>query len=195
MLLDEHIPRWDFQEKHSIFIKADPERVFLAIREVKTSDMPSAYSLLFTLRFVPDRLFGVTGPRIATDKPLMEQMLSGDPMPFLLLGEDRGKEIVFGGVVSDRIGRVWEKDNSKCMKFSCPAAFDDFHDEGYIKVAANMNIDPCEGGSMLTTYTRVRPTTAASRHSFTPYWYAIRLGGGMVRKAWLDGIRRCAESC
>ncbi len=47
--------------------------------------------------------------------------------------------------------------------------------------------------SSFITITRVSAPGPDSERTFTPYRYAIRPGGGVVRRVWLDRIRRRAD--
>jgi hypothetical protein len=127
------------------------------------------------------------------DEPLMDQMLRGEPMPFIFLGEELGKRIVFGGAVNASIGRVWEEDNSK--ESDSPA-----HPNliNFMKTDTSRSQQTC-----ISIHVRGLPGEhdhtnlcsgqgiGAKIHSLL---VAIRLAGGMVRRAWLTGIKRHAES-
>lgn len=47
---------------------------------------------------------------------------------------------------------------------------------------------------LVTTETRVFAKTDAGRRSFAVYWRAIRPGSGIIRRSWLEAIKRRAES-
>jgi hypothetical protein len=49
-------------------------------------------------------------------------------------------------------------------------------------------------GTRLTTETRVFAQTDEARRSFAIYWRLIRPGSGIIRRSWLDAIKRRAES-
>ncbi len=97
---------------------------------------------------------------------------------------------MFGGIVSQEVGRFWKEDNLNTLRSSDPGAFIELNDPRSIKVAANFLILPHEMGTCPITETRVLAIRPHGRLKFAPYWYAMRVGGGAVRKVWLDGIRR-----
>jgi hypothetical protein len=49
-------------------------------------------------------------------------------------------------------------------------------------------------GTRLTTETRVFAQTDKSRRSFAIYWRLIRPGSGIIRRSWLEAIKRRAEA-
>jgi hypothetical protein len=49
-------------------------------------------------------------------------------------------------------------------------------------------------GARLTTETRVFAQTDEARRSFAIYWRLIRPGSGIIRRSWLEAIKRRAES-
>ena len=51
-----------------------------------------------------------------------------------------------------------------------------------------------EGGGLLTTETRVFSRTDDARRKFAIYWRFIRPGSGIIRRSWLEAIKRRAES-
>lgn len=54
----------------------------------------------------------------------------------------------------------------------------------------NFRVEP---GGRLTTETRVFAGTDAARRSFAVYWRMIRPGSGIIRRSWLEAIKRRAE--
>jgi hypothetical protein len=55
----------------------------------------------------------------------------------------------------------------------------------------NFRIEP---DGRLTTETRVFARTAAARRNFAGYWRFIRPGSGIIRRGWLEAIKRRAEA-
>lgn len=55
----------------------------------------------------------------------------------------------------------------------------------------NFRIDP---DGHVTTETRVFARTDAARRRFAVYWRLIRPGSGIIRRSWLDAIKRRAEA-
>jgi hypothetical protein len=55
----------------------------------------------------------------------------------------------------------------------------------------NFRIDP---DGRVTTETRVFSRTDAARRKFAVYWRLIRPGSGIIRRSWLEAIKRRAEA-
>jgi hypothetical protein len=54
----------------------------------------------------------------------------------------------------------------------------------------NFRVDP---DGLVTTETRVVARTDAARRRFAVYWRTIRPGSGIIRRSWLEAIKRRAE--
>jgi hypothetical protein len=55
----------------------------------------------------------------------------------------------------------------------------------------NFHVD---GAGLVTTETRVFARTDAARRRFAIYWRFIRPGSGIIRRSWLEAIKRRAEA-
>jgi hypothetical protein len=60
--------------------------------------------------------------------------------------------------------------------------------------AMNFRVVPHGSTSLLITETRVHATDAAARRRFGIYWRIIHPGSDVIRRGWLEAIRRRAES-
>lgn len=73
--------------------------------------------------------------------------------------------------------------------------FADYREPGAVKMAFNVNVEDAGGGwSTVSTETRVLATDGLTARGMGKYWRLIVLGSGLLRRQWLDGIRRRAES-
>lgn len=68
-------------------------------------------------------------------------------------------------------------------------AFRAVDERGVVKVAGNFYFRD----GVLSTETRNRPIGPMASVLFGMYWLAIRIGSGLIRRAWLAGIRRRVE--
>ncbi len=105
---------------------------------------------------------------------------------FVLLGEDPGRELVFG-----LVGRFWRADGG-LRPVSAPE-FAKFAEPGYAKAAWNLLVE-AEGAhrSVLSTETRVLCLGREARRRFLLYWRLIEPFSGLIRVALLRGVRRQA---
>ncbi len=186
MLLDALMPRYDFNEVHSVVIRAARAVVFNAIRSVTPAEMP-VVGVLFALRALPHRLLGLgPGIRPAAQRPLLDQALQAG---FLLLAEAPQQELVVGTV-----GAFWSLRGGPSVTLASAEEFVAFARPGYAKAAMNFSMEPTDGRIRLRTETRILAMDPTSRRRFARYWRMIHGGSVLIRRAWLAAIRRRAET-
>jgi len=189
MLLDDHLPRFEFVERHAIGVDAPPAAAFAALRRADLAGGPLTRTLLL-LRALPGlavapretvrRFLGRRGAPAVT----LETLASAG---FAILGEDPGREIVLG-----TIGRFWRPSGG--MRPFEPAGFASFAEAGWAKAALSFRVDPAPGGgATLSTETRIHCTDPRSRRAFRRYWRLVRPFSGLIRIEMLRAIRREAE--
>ena len=125
--------------------------------------------------------------RFDPDEPLLGWAVR---FGFSILGEDQGRELVFGA-----IGQPWRPTGGRGMTVVDSDDFTAFDQAGYAKMAANFRLDPVADGTavQLSTETRVACTDPTSARRFTRYWRLIRPASGAIRQSWLTAIKRRAE--
>lgn len=183
--LDELVPVWQFSERHATRVRASPERVEAAVREVTAGEV--RLFRLFTGIRNPRRLWR-RQPASLLDppagQPLLETALASG---FVLLAEEPGRELVLGLLVVGPPPPPSREDLT-------PDRFRDLAEPGYAKAALAFQIDDEGGGwTALATETRVFATDPATARRFALYWRAIYPGSALLRRTWLRAIRRRAE--
>jgi len=189
MNLDDHLPRFDFVERHALDVSAPPAAAFAAIRRADLGGGPLTRTLFF-LRALP-------GLAVAPRETARRFLARREPLPltfgalasvgFVILGEDPGREIVLG-----TIGRFWRPSGG--MRPFASAEFGAFAEEGWAKAAWNFRVEARpSGGAILFTETRVLCTDPLSRRRFRRYWRIVRPFSGLIRIEMLSAIRREAE--
>jgi len=180
--LDEFMPAWQFSELHTTRVKATPERVFRAIREV------TANEILFFRTLTWIRRLGRSGPESILNAPERKPILDvATQTTFLQLAEEPNREIVLGTLVVAPRGTV--------ISEPTPAGFKALERPGFAKAAMNFHIEADgAGGSILSTETRVYATDGASKRRFAAYWRVIYPGSALIRRMWLHAIVRRAEA-
>jgi len=180
--LDEFVPAYQFEEFHSIRVKAPPGRVYSAILEVT----PDEIRLLHTLTWI--RRFGRSAPQNILNSPRNEPILAmAMRTSFMKLAEDPNHEIVLGTLVAAPKGTALRQDPT-------PEDFKALHDPGFALAAINFRLeDTGNGETLLTTETRVYATDASARKKFAAYWRVIYPGSSLIRVTWLRAIRARAE--
>ncbi|MGE5111213.1 MAG: hypothetical protein ACM3JB_10185 [Acidobacteriaceae bacterium] len=176
-LLDDIMPEYQFGEQHSQLIHARPEQVMRAIRETTLGDLKSYVTLMRIRGVALRRAFH---PGDSQNQRVFEAFSSA----FTSLGASE-HEIVMGGIGKARSPRPEVKNL---------AEFSGYHDEG-IKIAFNLYVaDAGDGWSNVRTDTRVLALDDYSRRIMGRYWRLIVPGSGLLRRQWLDGIKKRAES-
>ena len=191
MLIDEYLPRYDVRERHRTRVAASPDVTYGALHSADLAASPLVRGLLLT-RALPAALArgraglrdlrarGATPFTLATLEALGFRVLDAAPPTELVLGLE---------------GRFWRVRDGALRT---PAAAD-FRTQAPAPGTArgvwsfHLAAQP-DGTTELTTETRVRCADAGARRRFLPYWYVIRPGSGIIRRAILRAIRRRAEA-
>ena len=183
-ILDGFVPAYQFAESHTILIAAPRERVFAAIRDVTASEI----ALFRTLTWI--RRFGRPGPENILNPPPNEPILGvALRSAFLKLAEEPSREIVLGTLVA--APRGWRPNLDKKPT---PEDFKALQAPGFVLAAINFRVeDSANGGTLLTTETRIYATDASTKKKFAAYWRTIYPGSALIRVMWLRAIRKRAE--
>jgi hypothetical protein len=193
MLIDEIQPIFDFTEVHRLRIRASAEITCRAIQETTLADISGIVRWLFFLRELPEKMVGRKVNSLQAIKPLLEEMYKNG---FTRLAEKPGQELVFGTIVPDQIGRVWNKASSLGVEVMEAEKFILFDNPDYLRVVANLRVDQSQEPGYVVVYTesRTRALSPRARKNFAPYWAVIRPFSGLIRRLWLRGIQRRAEA-
>ncbi len=188
MLLEQALSQFDVNEVHAIVIQAAPERVYRALQEYRLGDA-AVTRFLFGLRRLPAMLTakGRAALRQAQQQepPFIQMLGKGG---FVKVAEAPNEEIVVG-----LAGKFW-KPVPEQVKLANGEAFLLFDDPAYAKAAMNFRLASNEnGGTRLSTETRVRVPDPNSRRLFRFYWALIGFFSGWIRVEMLRGIKKAAE--
>ncbi len=162
--LDRAMPVWQFGEHHSAHVRATPDRVDAAIRQVTADEI-----LLFrTLTWIRSpRLRQSDGGTIlsppSTPTPLLAVVLRSG---FVKISDRPSREIVLGTRIARGVNAT--------INFRIEPAG--------------------AGASDVSTETRVFAADAAAGRAFAAYWRVIYPGSALIRIMWLRAIRLRAEA-
>jgi hypothetical protein len=175
-LIDQLLPTYQFSERHSCRVAADPAMVLDAVAAYRPDD-DRFFRFLIGLRELPMRLLA-KADRI--------------PEPFglhnftLLARTDEA--IVYG-----LIGKFWRL-NYGLTPVASGEAFRSFSANGVAKLALGFSVENASTGqTRLVTETRVHCPDRLSRLSFTPYWILIRPVSGLIRRRILNSVKGMSE--
>jgi len=186
MQIDKFLPGYDFNEIHKLTIKASPEQVFNAMKELTASELSPLIFLLLDARNLPAKLLGKHPPSVTAPGPFLEQLYRDG---FIPLAEEPDKEIVFG-----LIGLFWKLTGGETPSISSPQAFLDFDDPDFAKVASNLAVTVDDQNfTQCSTETRIQISHPGARRKFAVYWRIISMGSGWIRVLWLKAIKKKAE--
>ncbi len=177
--LDGIMPEYQFWEKHSTRVHARPEQVMQAVRESTFSDMKSLSTLMriraAALR-IPDHTSSLQNNRVL-DAFSASGFASGST----------DNEVVLAGGANVRAQRPL---NPHTLE-----EFASYREQGAMKIAFNFAVGDIGGGwSTVSTETRVLATDDGTRRNMGRYWRLIVPGSGLLRRQWLDGIKKRAET-
>lgn len=178
--LDEAMPEYQFFEKHSTRIHARPELVMRAVRESTFGDMKSL-RILLKVRGRALRTSADGAGIFLPDKRILDVFSASG-----YISGASEHEIVMCGGANVRARRGLEVHTlQECA---------DYRQPGTVKVAYNFSAEDAGGGwSLLSTETRIMATDDDTRRGMARYWRLIVPGSGLLRRQWLDGIKRRAE--
>jgi hypothetical protein len=180
--LDAFVPSCQFREVHSIRVHAPPDAVYRAARSVTAREI----RFFRLLTWIRSPRFGrarreeiLAAP---ADKPLLDVALHSG---FVLLADDPGRELVFGTILCGRPPGIARFGATDFLELERP---------GFCKAAMNFQLRDEGGGWVrLSTETRVLALDPSARRRFAVYWRVISPGSALIRRMWLEAIRRRAE--
>jgi hypothetical protein len=177
--LDEFVPVWQFNERHTIRIAAPPVRVFEAIRNVRADEISLFNALTWIRRGgrkLPESILNA-----GASAPLLDVATRSG---FIYLADEAPREVVVGTVVlAPRGGRG----------VLTPDTFKSQLAPGFVLAGMNFLVTPDgPNASLVSTETRVFATSANARRRFAGYWRTIYPGSALIRVMWLRAVRHRA---
>lgn len=175
--LDEFMPVWQFNERHTIRIAAPPARVFEAIRSVRADEISLFNALTWIRRGgrkLPESILNA-----GDSAPLLDVATRSG---FIYLADEAPREVVVGTMVSaPRGGRG----------VLTPEVFKSRLAPGFVLAAMNFLVTPDgPNASLVSTETRVFANSSNARRRFAGYWRTIYPGSALIRVMWLRAVRR-----
>lgn len=171
MLIDDFLPEYDFEERHSIDVEADPATIYEASKDADFGES-FVVRILLTLRGMSANALSLRNLNYSK---------------FRILAERPSTELVIG-----LAGRFWSPWGE--LQDVDAANFREFRKPGYAKAAWNFSIGDGPGGSLLKTETRIKCLDDSSRRNFGFYWTFVQPFSGLIRMKMLRTIKRRAET-
>lgn len=188
MLIEDLLPGYDAVRIEHRVVPGGVEAVYAATKRADFirawRDSP-AVRALFAARALGERAVAAAQRRTPTQPPVPESMRLAD-MPahgeWVLLGEDRPREIAFGVIGRFWSGEtVWEEIDAD--------GFTAFDRPGFVKIACNFSLRPYGSANTLVSYEcRTRATDEEARRGFLRYWRPLSPLIAVVLRAQLGVI-------
>ncbi len=172
--LDAWLPAGAWKlEHHAIDLELEPSAAFAALQAVRIADVPIVRAL-FAIRALPFDP-GAT----------MESFFSTPP--FLYLGEEPGRERVFGV-----LGPFWQLRRGRLPTrvARTPEDFSTALAEGHMAAIANFRAESIPGGCRLWTETWAWAPRPRQVFQFTMYWMLIGPFSAWIRRRLLRAAHR-----
>ncbi len=185
--IDGLMPTYSFNELHEVRIKASPDEVKEVFRVTGVNDIPVVH-LLMKIRGIADEDVDLSD-RASSNKAGADTFTTPD-FNFFVVAPDEyiAVMILKPTMISGNKGKPAPPEISTIEQFRA------FKEPGYMKVAINFRIIGIENKeTLLTTETRVDGTTKTDSYVFGRYWRVIYPGSAIIRRVWLDTIKKKAE--
>ncbi|GAC1392337.1 MAG: hypothetical protein NVSMB31_10340 [Vulcanimicrobiaceae bacterium] len=182
LLLDRFMPECDVASRHELFVAADRERVYESIMH---ADFRNSWIIrtLLAIRSLPARL--TSAHKHTAGLPLSVGAMAGSG--FVILGESPPDELVIGIA-----GRPWKPAGE--LRHLDTDGWLAYDEPNTARAVWQFSCEPREGGTLLSTQTRVRCNSDKARASFLPYWRIVGPFSGIIRNQILSIIKHTAES-
>jgi hypothetical protein len=178
--LDDVMPEYQFNERHSARIHARPEQVIEAIRQSTVGDLKSLVTLLKIRAAVSRTPFHDIGEW--RDKRMLDMFSTSG----YLFGGSEHEIAIFG---------VWNVRANRRPEVGTLQEVADYREQGGVKMGYDFNVEDAGGGwSTINAETRVLALDDFTRRGAARYWRLIVPGSGLLRLQWLEGIKKRAES-
>jgi hypothetical protein len=179
-LFDDVVPQYQFGERHSVRVHARPEQAIGAARAATWGDLSSLVTLMKIRGAVSGHPYRDNGA-FSGDKRILDAFAASG---YVTGGND--DEVVMAGGADTQAGRP--------LAVHSLQEYAGFRKPGAVKMAFAFYAEDAGGGwSTLTTETRMAVEEGSSRGPAI-YWRLIVPGSGLLRREWLEGIRRRAEN-
>lgn len=181
MDLDDVVPRPDHVTRQSRTIAAPPSVVWEQLHRIRLTGLPVSL-VLSAARALPVLLAG-KGHGASPARPFLELV----PIP--VLSSDPPSAVVFGGLL-----QAWRLTGGAQPPELDAAGVRTWSEPGWVKTAMDFRLTPADGGTTLSSETRVAATDPATRRRFAAYWLVVGPGSTAIRWELLTAVQVRAEA-
>lgn len=184
--IDKFLPEYSFNELHTVRIKATTDEIKKVLHETGVKDIPAVHFLM-RIRGIADENVDMSD-RASKSNSGTDTFATPDFNFFILSDEEFLTFMILKSSV------LTKTKTAPPPEVNSPKEFLDFDKPGYVKVAMNFKFEKVSDGTLLSTETRVHGSGRGDGQRFARYWRIIYPGSAIIRRVWLDTIRRKAEA-
>jgi hypothetical protein len=185
--IDSLLPNFTFNEFHEVHIKASPEMVKQVLQVTGVKDIPAAH-LLMKIRGIADEDVDLSDR--ASNNLVGSDTVSTPDFNFFVVAPDEWITVMIlkSVIITNNVNKPAPPEISTLEQFTS------FNEPGYVKVAVNFRfIGTNNKETILTTETRNNGITHNDNRVFGYYWRIIYPGSAIIRRLWLDTIKKNAQ--
>ena len=185
--IDSLLPDFTFNEFHEVSINASSEKVKQILQVTGVKDIPAA-KLLMKIRGIADEDVDLSDR--ASNNLIGSNTISTPDFIFFVVAPDEWITVMIlkSVIITNNANQPAPPAISTLEQFTS------FNEPGYVKVAVNFRfISINENETILTTETRNNGITHKDNRIFGYYWRIIYPGSAIIRRVWLDTIKKKAQ--
>lgn len=185
--IDGLLPDYAFNEFHEVCINASIEKVQQVLKVAGVKDIPVAH-LLMKIRGIADEDVDLSDR--ASNNQVGAETISTPDFNFFVVSPDEWITVMIlkSVIISNNADKPAPPEISTLEQFKV------FNEPGYVKVAVNFRfIGKGNDETILTTETRNNGITLKDSRVFGFYWRIIYPGSAIIRRVWLDTIKKRAQ--
>ncbi len=185
--IDSLLPDFAFNEFHEVRINASIEKIKQVLQVTGVKDIPAAH-LLMKIRGIADEDVNLSDR--ASNNIVSSDTVSTPDFNFFIVAPDEWITVMIlkSVIITNNANKPAPPEISTLEQFIA------FNKPGYVKVAVNFHfISTGNNETILTTETRNNGITLKDNRVFGYYWRIIYPGSAIIRRIWLDTIRKKAQ--
>ena len=185
--IDSLLPDFAFSEYHEVRLNASPEKVKQVLQVTGVKDIPVA-NFLMKIRGIADEDVDLSDR--ASNNLVSTGTISTPDFNFFVVAPDEWITVMIlkSVIITNNANQPAPPEISVLEQFMS------FNEPGYVKVAVNFRfISTNNNETILTTETRNNGITHKDNRVFGYYWRIIYPGSAIIRRVWLDTIKKKAQ--
>ena len=185
--IDSLLPDFSFNEFHEVRVNASLEKIKQVLQVTGVKDIPAAH-LLMKIRGIADDDVDLSDR--ASNNLVGSNTVSTPDFNFFIVAPDEWITLMIlkSVIITNNANQPAPPEIATLDQFTA------FNEPGYVKVAVNFRfISTNNQETILTTETRNHGITHKDNRVFGYYWRIIYPGSAIIRRLWLDTIKKKAQ--